>query len=90
MLPVIVSPHASALWIAAHTALSALIALLMALHPSLGWHYLLVTVPATLWLGWCSLQLLRNPDQKQALRLFKVSNMYLGLVLMAIYLVTLF
>jgi heme o synthase len=90
MLPVIVSTRTSVTWIAAHTALSALIALFMGLHPSLDWYYLLITVPATLWLGWCSLQLLRNPDQKHALKLFKVSNMYLGLVLMAIYLVTLF
>ena len=90
MLPVVVSPRTSAYWITFHTAAVALIALLMGFHPSLGWHYLLITVPATLWLGWHSLSLIRNPDHKQALKLFKVSNIYLGLVLMAIYLVTLF
>lgn len=90
MLPVIVSTRTSANWIASHTGLAAVIALLMGLHPSLGWHYLLLTVPATLWLGWHSLQLIRTPDHKQALKLFKVSNIYLGLVLMAIYVVTLF
>jgi len=90
MLPVVVSARASANWITFHTAAVALIALLMGLHPSLGWHYLLITVPATLWLGWHSLRLIKNPDHGQALKLFKVSNMYLGLVLMAIYLVTLF
>jgi protoheme IX farnesyltransferase len=90
MLPVIVSTRTSANWITFHTAAIALIALLMGLHPVLGWHYLLITVPATLWLGWHSLRLVQNPDHRQALKLFKVSNMYLGLVLMAIYLVTLF
>jgi len=90
MLPVVVSARTSANWITFHTALVALIALLMGLHPSLGWYYLLITVPATLWLGWHSLRLVKNPDHRQALKLFKVSNMYLGLVLLAIYLVTLF
>ena len=90
MLPVVVSARTSANWITFHTAAIALIALLMGLHPLLGWHYLLITVPATLWLGWHSLRLVQNPNHRQALKLFKVSNMYLGLVLMAIYLVTLF
>ncbi len=90
MLPVLVSARTSANWITFHTAMVALVALLMGLHPSLGWLYFLITIPATLWLGWHSLRLVQNPDQKQALKLFKVSNIYLGLVLMAIYLVTLF
>ncbi|MCX6079150.1 MAG: heme o synthase [Chloroflexi bacterium] len=90
MLPVILSPRASAGWISAHTFAVALIALLMGYHSALGWPYLLITVPATLWLGWNSLQLVIVPEQKQALKLFKVSNIYLGLVLMAIYIVTLF
>jgi heme O synthase-like polyprenyltransferase len=90
MLPVIVSAQTSANWITFHTATIAVIALLMGLHPALGWYYLLITVPATLWLGWHSLRLVQTPDHRQALKLFKVSNMYLGLVLMAIYLVTLF
>jgi heme O synthase-like polyprenyltransferase len=90
MLPVVVSARASALWITFHTALAALIALLMGLHPSLGWYYLIFAAPATLWLGWHSLRLIQNPDHRQALKLFTVSNMYLGFVLVAIYLVTLF
>ncbi|HET9911213.1 MAG TPA: heme o synthase [Anaerolineales bacterium] len=90
MLPVVVSARASALWIAFHNALVALIALLMGLHPSLGWYYLIFAAPATLWLGWHSLRLIQTPDRKQALKLFTVSNMYLGFVLVAIYLVTLF
>ncbi len=90
MLPVVVSARTSANWITFHTAMIALIALLMGLHPALGWYYLLITAPATLWLGWHSLRLVQNPDHGRALKLFKVSNMYLGLVLMAIYLVTLF
>ena len=90
MLPVIVSPRTSATWIALHTTAAIVTALLMGLHPSLGFYYLLITLPASMWLGWHSLKLVIMPDPKQALKLFKVSNIYLGLVLMAIYLVTLF
>ncbi len=90
MLPVLVSPAVSARWIALHTFAAALITLLMGFHPSLDWKYSLITLPATLWLGWYSVQLVKKPDHKHALKLFKVSNMYLGLVLAAIYLVILF
>ena len=90
MLPVIVSARTSVNWITFHTALIALIALLMGFHKSLGLYYLVITVPATLWLGWHSLRLVKTLDQRQALKLFKVSNIYLGLVLVAIYLVTIF
>ena len=78
MLPVILSPRASAGWITFHTFFVALISLLMGYHPALGWPYLLITVPATLWLGWHSLRLVAVPEHKQALKLFKVSNIYLG------------
>ncbi len=90
MLPVIVSPRTSAWWITLHTTMVGLIALVMGAHPLLGWPYLLITLPATLWLGWHSQRLIVTPDRTQALKLFKVSNVYLGLVLMAIYVVTLF
>ena len=90
MLPVVLSPRASAGWISAHTFAVALIAILMGSHSELGWPYLIITIPATLWLGWHSFKLVAVPEHKQALKLFKVSNIYLGLVLMAIYIVTLF
>jgi heme o synthase len=90
MLPVVKSARTSAVWITFHTAATALIAVLMGLHPALGWPYLIITGPATLWLGWHSMRLVKTTDRRQALRLFKVSNMYLGMVLLAIYLVTLF
>jgi protoheme IX farnesyltransferase len=90
MLPVIVSPSTSARWIALHTFAVTLIALLMGFHPSLDWKYSLITLPATFWLGWHSMRLVQQPDPKQALKLFKVSNIYLGLVLAAIYLVVFF
>ena len=90
MLPVVLSPRASAGWICVHTFAVAVIAILMGSHSGLGWPYLAITIPATLWLGWHSLQLFAVPEHKQALKLFKVSNIYLGLVLMAIYIVTLF
>jgi protoheme IX farnesyltransferase len=40
MLPVIVSAQTSANWITFHTATIAVIALLMGLHPALGWYTL--------------------------------------------------
>jgi len=90
MLPVVLSPRASAIWIALHTFVVALISLLLSYHTGFGVPYLVITIPATLWLGWHSYRLVAVPEHKQALKLFKVSNIYLGLVLIAIYFVTLF
>ena len=84
MLPVVVGPRAAAWWITLHTGATATIALALAAHPALGWPYLLPTGLATLWLGWYSVRLILDPGRTQALRLFKTSNAYLGLVLLAI------
>jgi heme o synthase len=90
MLPVVTSARASAGWITLHTSLTALIAIALSAQPALGWPYLLPTALATLWLGRHSIRLILNPDQPRALKLFQVSNMYLGLVLLAVFLRTLF
>lgn len=90
MLPVVTGARASAGWITLHTGVTALIALALSAHPSLGWPYLLPTGLATLWLGLHSVRLILNPDRPQALKLFRVSNMYLGLVLLAVFVRTLF
>ncbi len=89
MLPVIVSPRTSAWWILLHTSATALAAMLLGFFTATHWLYFLVTLPASVWLLWQSSRLVVNPAGRQALRLFKVSNIYLGFVLMAIYLTTL-
>jgi protoheme IX farnesyltransferase len=90
MLPVVTGARTSAGWITLHTGVTALIALALSVHPSLGWPYLLPTSLATLWLGQHSVRLILNPDRQQALKLFRVSNAYLGLVLLTIFVRTLF
>jgi protoheme IX farnesyltransferase len=89
MLPVVVSGRASAWWIALHTAATAFIALAMAADPALGWLYLPPVSLAALWLIGHSARLIAAPTRPQALRVFMVSNAYLGLILLAIFLGTL-
>ena len=84
MLPVLVEGRISAWWIALHTSVTVLIGLLLSADPALGWLYLLPVGAATLWLGYLSIRLIFIPNRFQALKLFKVSNLYLGIVLLAI------
>jgi len=89
MLPAVVSPRATARWIALHVAATVVVALALSMDPTLGWRYLALVVPASGWLVWQAVQLLARPTAAQALWLFKYSNLYLGLNLLAIYLGTL-
>lgn len=84
MLPVLVDGRISAWWIALHTGVTVLIGLLLSAAPALGWLYLLPVSASTLWLGYLSIRLIFIPNRSQALKLFKVSNLYLGVVLLAI------
>ena len=90
MLSAVVSPRATARWIALHIAATVVVALGLSVDPALGWRYLALVVPASGWLVWQAVQLFARPAAAQALRLFKRSNLYLGLVLLAIYFETLF
>lgn len=89
MLPTVLSDQATAWWIALHTGVTALVALLLAVHPELGMLYFIPVAIATMWMSWHSVRLISHPDQKQAFKVFKISNMYLGLVLVFIYISTL-
>ena len=89
MLPPVVSDQATAWWIALHTGATSVIALLLAVHPQLGLIYLIPIAMATLWMASHSIRLITHPDQKQAFKVFKISNLYLGLVLIFIYIGTL-
>jgi protoheme IX farnesyltransferase len=84
MLPVVVSPRRAVFWMLAHAAATALFGLLLALDGALGWLYLVPVSAATLWLLWESGRLIIAYTGAQAMRVFKVSNMYLSLVLLAI------
>ncbi|GAB4457316.1 MAG: hypothetical protein Fur0044_50840 [Anaerolineae bacterium] len=84
MLPALVGGRASAGWIALHAGATILIGLLLSVDPALGWLYLLPVSLGGLWLGSLSIRLIFTPTRTQALKLFNVSNIYLGLVLLAI------
>ncbi|MBT3321529.1 MAG: protoheme IX farnesyltransferase [Anaerolineae bacterium] len=89
MLPTVVSDRATAWWITLHTGATSILALLLAFHPQLGLIYLIPITVATLWMGSHSIRLITHPDQKQAFKVFKVSNIYLGIALIFIYVETL-
>ena len=89
MLPAVVSDKAAAWWITLHTGATAALALMLAVHSALGMLYLIPISIASLWMAAHSIRLVRNPDRHQALKTFKVSNIYLSLVLVFVYLCTL-
>ena len=89
MLPTVVSDRATAWWIALHTVATAVVALMLAVHPELGMVYLIPIVLATVWILWHSIRLITHPERQQAFKVFKISNLYLGLVLIFIYIGTL-
>jgi protoheme IX farnesyltransferase len=84
MLPAQTSPRQAAAWVLVHTLPTALAALLLAGHPALGWVYFLPVGLATVDLVARNLRLLVEPTAKRAFALFKISNLYLALVLLLI------
>ncbi len=84
MLPVIASRERAVFWMLVHAAATGLCGLALAAHPALGWLYLLPALPATacLWKAAASLRL--HYTGQRALSVFKVSNVYLSLILLAI------
>lgn len=84
MLPVFTSAIAAARWVLIHSVATALIAIALFVHPTLGWLYLVPTVGFTIWMLNSGLRFLRLPERKQALDFFKASNLYLALVLLLV------
>jgi protoheme IX farnesyltransferase len=84
MLPTQASPRASAWWVALHTAATAFAALMLAGQPALGWVYFVPVAVATFDLILRNVRLLARPEGKQALSLFKASNLYLALILLMV------
>jgi heme o synthase len=88
MLPVVASPQRALFWMVLHAGATGLFGLLLALHPALGWFYLVPVVLATAWLARETARLVPDYSGSQALNVFKVSNIYLSLVLLAICIAT--
>ena len=84
MLPVQTSPRQAAFWVFVHTGATVLAALMLAAHPTLGWIYFIPVAIASIDLMVRNVRLLAHPDGKQALSLFKASNLYLALILLMI------
>jgi protoheme IX farnesyltransferase len=84
MLPVQTAPRAAAWWVLLHTSGTALAALGLATHPSLGWLYFLPVGLATSSLLVLSIRLIARPSQQRALALFHTSNLYLAVVMLMI------
>jgi protoheme IX farnesyltransferase len=84
MLPVQVTPRASAGWVLLHTGGTAMAALALASQPALGGLYLGPVALATLYLVIRSVQLVTAPSEGRAHALFLASNLYLAIVLLMI------
>jgi protoheme IX farnesyltransferase len=85
MLPAQTSLRFAACWVLLHTLATALAALLLVAHPTLGWIYLLPVSAATIDLLLRNVRLLIHPDAKKAFSVFKASNLYLALILLLIW-----
>ena len=83
MLPAVMPPARAAFWMLVHAAFTGGIALAMVIYESLGLIYLLPVAAATFYLLRESVRLVRDPRRERALRVFKGSNLYLAVVLLA-------
>lgn len=84
MLPTRVTPRQSALWILLHTGATAFAALLLVAHPTLGWLYFVPVLATTVYMFKVNFTLIANPSAQLALKLFKISNLYLAVVILMI------
>jgi protoheme IX farnesyltransferase len=90
MLPVNVSMQQAAWWVAVHTLLTGFIAILLGFHHVLGLIYLIPVILISIQYMYLTLRLLRNPEGRMALKLFKFSNIYLSIVQLIIIFLPLF
>jgi len=84
MLPVVASQRTAVRWMLIHVAATGILGLLLALDGALGWLYLAPVVLATVWMGREAAKLIPHYTGSQALSVFKVTNIYLSVVLLAI------
>jgi len=90
MLPVNVTSQQAAWWVAVHTIATAFIALVLGFHPALGIIYLVPVGLISIQSMRLTLGLLRNPEGRLALSLFKFSNIYLSIVQLIVIFLPLF
>ena len=90
MLPVNVTMQQAAWWVAVHTLLTGFIAIAIGFHPVLGSFYLIPVSLISVQYLFLTLKLLRKPEGKMALSLFKFSNIYLSIVQLIIIFLPLF
>ena len=88
MLPVVMSPGRSVFWMVLHAVATGAFGLALALHGALGWAYFVPVLLATLWLMRAAFGLIAEYSGPRAMGVFKVSNIYLSVVLAAIVVVT--
>jgi len=88
MLPVVSSANRAIFWMIAHALATGLFGLLLALHGALGGLYLAPVALATLWLVRESVGLITSYTAPRAMSVFKVSNIYLSVVLLAVTVVS--
>lgn len=84
MLPVHASDVSSARWIFVHAASTGLAAVLLAVHPALGWPYFVPAFAISVAMVAGSARLMRRPERRQAIRLFVLSNLFLLVILTAV------
>jgi len=84
MLPVVVSPRCAVFWMLAHVVATAAFGLLLATQDGLGLLYLIPVLLMTVWVVREAARLLTDYSGSRALSVFKVSNIYLSVVLVAV------
>jgi protoheme IX farnesyltransferase len=84
MLPVQIPPRQAAAWVMVHTVPTVGAALMLTSHASLSWIYLIPVALASADLVLQNIRLLMTPTAKGSFSLFKISNLYLALVLLMI------
>jgi protoheme IX farnesyltransferase len=89
MLPVVVPPRRAVSWMLAHVAATGALGLLLATQDGLGLVYLVPVLLMTAWMVREAARLLTDYTGSRALSVFKVSNIYLSVVLMAVCFATL-
>jgi len=90
MLPVNVTMQQAAWWVAIHTLTTGFIAIVLGFHPALGLVYLVPVSLISVQYLILTIRLLRKPEGKLALSLFKYSNIYLSIVQLIIIFLPLF
>lgn len=86
MLPAIASEQVTAWWVLVHAVGTGISAVALAFVPSLNWLYAIVAVVSTIILIINSIQLVKKPERKRAIRFFVVTNLFLLAIFLSVVL----